>query len=86
VAQRFLIDENLSPMPASRRSREHGFDAVHVNALRPDGTSDREILSYATVEDRVVVTNNADDFRTLRERFGANPGLAVLLDAAGRQR
>jgi predicted nuclease of predicted toxin-antitoxin system len=85
VAPRFLIDENLSPMLASHLSTTHGFDAVHVNVVGLRGASDQEILAYATSEDRIVVTSNAEDFRKLARNSEAHSGLAVLLDAVGRQ-
>jgi predicted nuclease of predicted toxin-antitoxin system len=84
VAPRFLIDENLSPMLAAHLSLGLGFDAVHVNAVGLRGASDPEVLAYAVAEDRIIMTNNADDFRKLARRTPDHPGLAVLLDAVGR--
>ena len=43
------------------------------------------MLAYATAEDRVIVTNNADDFRRLERSADRHPGLTVLLQAVGRQ-
>jgi predicted nuclease of predicted toxin-antitoxin system len=85
VAPRFLINENLSPMLALHLRATHGFDAVHVNAVGLRGAPDPRVLAYATVEDRIIVTSNADDFRKLARRATAHPGLAVLRDAVGRQ-
>lgn len=86
MAPRFLIDENLSPMLASHLSGTHGFDAVHVNDAGLGGASDSEVLANATAEDRVIVTSNADDFRKHARRGDHHTGLAVLLEAVGRQR
>jgi predicted nuclease of predicted toxin-antitoxin system len=85
VAPRFLIDENLSPMVASHLSNTHGFDAVHVNTVGLHGASDPEVLAYATAGDRIIVTSNVGDFRKLARHVEVHPGLAVLLDAVGRQ-
>ncbi len=63
----------------------HGFDAVHVNAVGLRGAPDPRVLAYAIAEDRIIVTSNTDDFRRLARRAGAHPGLAVLVDAVGRQ-
>jgi predicted nuclease of predicted toxin-antitoxin system len=81
VPLRFLIDENLTPALASGLE-----DAVHVNAVGLRGASDPEVLAYAVAEGRVVMTNNADDFRALMRALPGHPGLAVLLDAGGRAR
>jgi predicted nuclease of predicted toxin-antitoxin system len=85
VPPRFLIDENLSPMLASHLSGMHGFDAVHVNTVGLRGASDPEVLAYAIAEDRIVMTSNADDFRRLARHAVNHPGLAVLIDALGRE-
>jgi predicted nuclease of predicted toxin-antitoxin system len=85
VAPRFLIDENLSPMLALHLRTIHGFDAVHVNAVGLRGASDPVVLAYALAESRIIVTSNADDFRRLVRRETRHPGLAVLIDAVGRQ-
>jgi len=84
VAQHFLIDENLSPLLARHLRTGHGFDAVHVQDLGLRGASDADILARAIAEDRIIVTSNADDFRSLGARMPAHPGVAVMLDAVGR--
>jgi len=60
VAPGFLIDENLSPVPAAHLSGTLGFDAVYVNDAELRGASDPEVLAYATAEDRIIVTRNLD--------------------------
>jgi predicted nuclease of predicted toxin-antitoxin system len=86
VAWHFLIDENLSPLLARHLRTAHGFDAVHVQELGLRGASDADVPAYAIVEDRIIVTSNADDFRKLGARTTAHPGLTVMLDAVGRAR
>jgi predicted nuclease of predicted toxin-antitoxin system len=78
VPLRFLIDENLTPVLASRLG-----DALHVNEVGLRGASDPEVLAYAVAEGRVVMTNNADDFRKLMRAVPGHPGLAVLLGCGG---
>ena len=72
-------------MLASHLSGTHGFDTIHVNTAGLRGASDTDVLAYAMVEDRIVMTNNADDFRKLARQVPNHPGLAVLLDAVGRE-
>lgn len=86
MAPRFLIDENLSPLLAHHLRTVHGFDAAHVQELGLRGASDTDVLARAIAEDRVVMTNNAEDFRKLGAGTPAHPGLAVMLDAVGRAR
>ena len=45
---------------------------------------DGDATGRASVEDRILVTSNADDFRQLGVQTPAHPGLAVMLDGGGR--
>ena len=44
--------------------------------------TDREVAQLCMDEDRVLVTNNADDFLKLAEDEGLHPGLVVMPLAA----
>ncbi len=61
---RLLIDEQLSPSIAEQL-RKGGFDAIHVRDAGVAGKGDAEVLDWAAVEHRAVVTNNIQDFRPL---------------------
>lgn len=60
----FLIDEMFSEHVASQL-RDHGRDAVHVSGLGLRAASDPDVLTAATAQARVVVTENAADFLPL---------------------
>ena len=62
---RLLLDEMWSPSVA-RRLRDLGHDVIAV-AERPDLRTkpDAAILETALTEDRVIVTQDVGDFRTL---------------------
>ena len=83
MAPPFLIDENLSPQLAHHLRAVHGYEAVHVNEIGLQGAADPNVLARAVADDRIVVTNNAEDFRQLGRRTPDHPGLAVMLDAVG---
>jgi predicted nuclease of predicted toxin-antitoxin system len=85
VAPRFLIDENLSPQLARHLRLVHGYDAVHVNEIGLQGAPDDDILARAVAEGRIVITGNGADFRRLGRRSPTHPGLAIILEATGRQ-
>ena len=57
----FLFDEDVHPL-AAEIARGLGLDAVSVHELGRTGLSDREQLSFAASESRVLVTRNRDDF------------------------
>lgn len=58
---RFLIDEMFAPAVA-RDLTDLGHDAQHVRDVGLAGRNDDEVFDYATIEDRVIVTENAVDF------------------------
>lgn len=60
---RLLLDAHLDPA-ATQAFRERGHDVVSVLDLGPDRyqASDAELLAFASVERRAVVTRNVRDF------------------------
>jgi predicted nuclease of predicted toxin-antitoxin system len=69
---RLLLDEMYSPAIA-RLLRELGHDAISVKD-RADlaGTTDADLLSLMSAEDRAIVTNNAVDFVPLLVRLAGD--------------
>jgi hypothetical protein len=70
---KLLLDEHFAYAIAEELSRR-GVDAVAITKDRPAlaGQDDDAVLRAATVERRVVVTNNVRDFAPLVESFGLN--------------
>jgi len=68
---RLLLDEHYSHTIAEEL-RRRGVDAVATQNERPEleGQDDDVILRAATLERRVVVTNNVRDYAPLVEEFG----------------
>lgn len=77
TALKFIIDECLSPQLA-RRLVERGFDATSVRDRGRLADPDSAILEYCIREDRVLVTQNAEDFRKLVGSVEMHPGLIIL--------
>ena len=76
-ALKFFIDECLSPTLA-RRLNELGIDAFHPLDVRKRGQPDHVVLKRCIDEDRVLVTENARDFRGLVGRAEVHPGLIIF--------
>jgi len=53
---------------------------------KTSGAPDAEVFHRAMVEDRIVMTNNADDFRQLCLPHPLHSSVAFILDAVGRAR
>jgi predicted nuclease of predicted toxin-antitoxin system len=73
----FLVDECLSPELAQRLAKL-GYDATSNRDRAKLGKLDSLIFEYAVQEDRIIVTQNADDFRNLVGNAELHPGLIIL--------
>jgi predicted nuclease of predicted toxin-antitoxin system len=75
---RLFIDECLSPTLARRLNESGEHDAIHPLDLGRRGERDDSVIERCLVEDRVIVTENARDFRMLLGRVDLHPGLIIL--------
>jgi predicted nuclease of predicted toxin-antitoxin system len=75
---RFFIDESLSPQLAIRLNSSGRHDALHPLHVGRRGTPDHRILALCIAEDRILVTENAEDFRRLAARTELHPGLIIM--------
>lgn len=83
-APRFLIDENLSPLPVGP-ARARGYEAMHVNHLGLRTETDWDLLRIVAAQDWVLVTNNAIEFRGRYREIALHPGVVFLLPAVRRE-
>jgi predicted nuclease of predicted toxin-antitoxin system len=75
---RFFIDECLSPQIARRLNESGQHDAVHPLDIGRRGEADSIVVARCIAEDRIIVTENARDFRKLVARETIHPGLIVM--------
>ncbi len=54
----FLADENISRL-VIEKLRTAGFEVISVAAIKP-GASDAQVLALASIEDRVLITEDRD--------------------------
>jgi predicted nuclease of predicted toxin-antitoxin system len=85
---KLFIDECLSPDLALRLNSTGRHDAVHPLHVGRRGEPDHRVLDWCIAEDRVIVIENARDFRRLIGRTELHPGLIILpaIDKAGTWR
>jgi predicted nuclease of predicted toxin-antitoxin system len=74
---RLFIDECLSPNFAIELARL-GHDAIHPLHVGRRGQLDHTLKESCIAEDRVIVTENVGDFRSLLGREPIHPGLIAL--------
>ena len=79
---RFFIDECISPS-LTRHLIELGLhDAIHPRDRGRLREPDHVVFARAIAEDRIIVTENADDFRKLAAGVDLHPGLIILPSVA----
>jgi predicted nuclease of predicted toxin-antitoxin system len=81
---RLFIDECLSPLFAIWLNATGEHDAVHPLHIGRRGDGDYRVVARCLAEDRVIVTENGDDFRRLVARSNIHPGL-IILPCLGRK-
>jgi predicted nuclease of predicted toxin-antitoxin system len=75
---KFFIDECLSSKLATYLNEGGKHDAVHPLHLGRRGEADAVVLARCIAEDRIIVTENAGDFRKLVAREAVHPGLILI--------
>ena len=75
---RFFIDECVSPSLSRHLNNSGLHDAIHPRDRGRLREPDRVVFARAIAEDRIVVTENADDFRKLAAGVDFHPGLIIL--------
>ena len=72
---RLLADENV-PLPVVEALRSHGHDVVRlVDSVLRRGTPDIDVLAFARLERRAVVTLNRKDFFRLHREQPDHEGI-----------
>jgi predicted nuclease of predicted toxin-antitoxin system len=80
---KFLIDECLSPSYVASFGRCGYPDAVHPLNIGLRAVRDDQIVARALVDDRIIVSSNARDFRRLFAEISLHPG-AILIEPLER--
>jgi len=75
---RLLLDENASRSRTLRALAAAGHDVETVVRSLGVGTGDAAIATYAIHTDRILVTQDQDDFRVLYAAYEDHPGLIVI--------
>ena len=78
---RFFVDECVSPTLSQHLNQGH-HDAIHPRDRGRLRDPDHVVFAHAIEEDRIIVTENADDFRKLAAGVELHPGLIILPSVA----
>ena len=75
---KLFLEESLSAELANRLNRIGRYDAAHPLHMGRSGQPDHKVLEKCIAEDRILVTQNARDFRRLVGNAELHPGLIIL--------
>ena len=78
---KFLVDECLSPSFVQMLANRGYPDSSHPKYVGWLQAEDHVLVRRALEQDRIIVTANADDFRTLLASTQVHPGLITLPNA-----
>jgi len=79
---KFFIDECISPSLSQHLNQDGLHDAIHPRDRGRLRDPDHVVFARAIEADRIIVTENADDFRKLAGRVNVHPGLIILPSVA----
>jgi predicted nuclease of predicted toxin-antitoxin system len=79
---KFFIDECISPTLSQHLNQDGLHDAIHPRDRGRLRDPDHVVFARAIDDDRVIVTENADDFRKLAGTVDLHPGLIILPSVA----
>jgi predicted nuclease of predicted toxin-antitoxin system len=79
-----FVDESLSPRIAEWLNETGEHESIHPLHVGWRSKPDHWLLSRCIEQDRVIVTQNGEDFRRLVQRSEIHPGL-VILPPVGRE-
>lgn len=71
---RILLDQGL-PRGTAKISSSEQWDVVHTGDIGLARASDREIIDYARIEDRIIVTLDADFHTILAVENASSPSV-----------
>lgn len=75
--KRILLDQGL-PATAAALLRDQGWDAVHASEIGMHESSDPDILVYAALESRVVITLDRDFPQILALTAATRPSVVLI--------
>lgn len=76
---KIYADEQF-PRPVVELLRQLGYDVLTVQESGNAGFTDPEVLEFATVNDRVVLTQNRRDFKRLHQLDPSHGGIIICTE------
>lgn len=80
---RFLADQGISPLLVDALNAA-GHDAVHVRELGMSSAPDPQILSLASIEQRILITEDTDFGGLLILSGATTPSVILFRESTGR--
>ena len=81
---RFLLDENMSPMLVGMLN-DAAIETTHVRDLGMQGSSDEQLLDYASEHGLVIVSADTDFGALLAQSNDSGPSVVLVRRQRGRR-
>jgi predicted nuclease of predicted toxin-antitoxin system len=78
LSLQLLIDEDCQAKPLISLLKKAGHDVITANEAGLAGKEDYLVLDYAIAENRVLLSQNCDDFQALHQEKPHHPGILVI--------
>ena len=78
LSLQLLIDEDSQAKPLVSLLRKSGHDVETANEAGLSGKEDFLVLDYARVKNRILLTQNCDDFEALHQANSEHPGILAV--------
>ena len=78
LSLQLLIDEDSQAKPLVSLLRKSGHDVETANKADLSGKEDFLVLNYARTNNRVLLTQNCDDFEALHQENSEHPGILAV--------
>ena len=75
---KLLIDEDSQAKPLVKLLKKASYDVLTANEAGLAGVADSIVLDYARGDNRVLLTQNCDDFKFLHQENPYHPGILAI--------
>jgi predicted nuclease of predicted toxin-antitoxin system len=86
LSLKLLLDEDIQALLLVTLLRKAGHDAVTINDVNLTGKPDPVVLDYARQTNRILLTQNCQDFDDLHNFNPNHPGILAVYHEADRSK
>jgi len=82
LSLRLLIDEDYQSKYLVNLLRQSGHNVLTINEVGIAGAPDNKVFDYAQTNERIILTRNCEDFRSLHIKRKIHPGVLTVYEGS----